>query len=65
MNAVRAYFEWMLLRQIGMDDNIQIWGNFKLGKFLDLVMLDTRSYDRSIPCVGWYVQSFQQHQIHV
>ncbi|KAH7398714.1 PhoD-like phosphatase-domain-containing protein, partial [Phaeosphaeria sp. MPI-PUGE-AT-0046c] len=53
MNAVRAYFEWMPLRQVDMDDNLRIWRNFKLGKLLDLVMLDTRSYDRSITRVGW------------
>ncbi|KAL6710738.1 hypothetical protein ACN47E_007795 [Coniothyrium glycines] len=53
MNAVRAYFEWMPIRQIDMDDNLRIWRNFRLGKLLDLVMLDTRSYDRSITRVGW------------
>ncbi|CAO2650941.1 Nn.00g092380.m01.CDS01 [Neocucurbitaria sp. VM-36] len=53
MNAVRAYFEWMPLRQIDMDDNLRIWRNFRLGNLLDLVMLDTRSYDRSITRVGW------------
>lgn len=53
MNAVRAYFEWMPLRQVDMDDNLRIWRNFKLGKLLDLVMLDTRSYDRSITRIGW------------
>ncbi|KNG50208.1 phosphodiesterase alkaline phosphatase d [Stemphylium lycopersici] len=53
MNAVRAYFEWMPLRQVDMDDNLRIWRSFKLGKLLDLVMLDTRSYDRSITRVGW------------
>lgn len=53
MNAVRAYFEWMPLRQVDMDDNLRIWRNFKLGKLLDLVMLDTRGYDRSITRLGW------------
>ncbi|KAH7090398.1 PhoD-like phosphatase-domain-containing protein [Paraphoma chrysanthemicola] len=53
MNAVRAYFEWMPLRQVDMDDNLRIWRNFRLGKLLDLVMLDTRAYDRSITRVGW------------
>lgn len=53
MNAVRAYFEWMPLRQVDMDDNLRIWRSFKLGMLLDLVMLDTRSYDRSITRVGW------------
>ena len=25
MNAVRAYFEWMPIRQVDMDDNLRIW----------------------------------------
>ncbi|EER36789.1 alkaline phosphatase [Histoplasma capsulatum H143] len=48
MNAVRAYFEWMPIRQVAMDDNLRIWRNFKIGNLLDLIMLDTRHYDRSI-----------------
>jgi alkaline phosphatase D len=48
MNAVRAYFEWMPIRQVSMDDNLRIWRNFRMGKLLDLIMLDTRNYDRSI-----------------
>ncbi|ODH35366.1 hypothetical protein ACO22_02939 [Paracoccidioides brasiliensis] len=48
MNAVRAYFEWMPIRQVEMDDNLRIWRNFKIGNLLDLIMLDTRHYDRSI-----------------
>jgi alkaline phosphatase D len=35
-------------RQVEMDDNLRIWRNFKLGKLVDLIMLDTRQYDRSI-----------------
>lgn len=31
-----------------MDDNLRIWRGFKLGKLLDLIVLDTRFYDRSI-----------------
>lgn len=48
MNAVRAYFEWMPIRQIDMDDNLRIWRSFQLGNLLDLIILDTRQYDRSI-----------------
>jgi alkaline phosphatase D len=48
MNAVRAYFEWMPIRQVEMDDNLRIWRSFSIGKLVDLVMLDTRQYDRSI-----------------
>lgn len=31
-----------------MDDNLRIWRNFQLGNLVDLIMLDTRQYDRSI-----------------
>ncbi|OHE94898.1 PhoD-like phosphatase [Colletotrichum orchidophilum] len=48
MNAVRAYFEWMPLRQVDMDDNLRIWREFNFGNLFDLVMLDTRQYDRAI-----------------
>ena len=47
-NAVRAYFEWMPIRQVDMDDNLRIWRDFKFGDLFDLIMLDTRQYDRSI-----------------
>ena len=53
MNAVRAYFEWMPIRQVDMDDNLRIWREFSFGNLLDLVMLDTRQYDRSITDVYW------------
>jgi alkaline phosphatase D len=46
MNAVRAYFEWMPIRQVEMDDNLRIWRSFSMGTLFDLVMLDTRHYDR-------------------
>ncbi|KAL8902645.1 MAG: hypothetical protein Q9207_004501 [Kuettlingeria erythrocarpa] len=53
MNAVRAYFEWMPIRQVDMDDNLRIWRSFKMGKLLDFIVLDTRNYDRSITTLGW------------
>ena len=53
MNAVRAYFEWMPIRQVDMDDNLRIWRSFSIGKLVDLVMLDTRQYDRSITDLYW------------
>jgi alkaline phosphatase D len=40
MNAVRAYFEWMPIRQVDMDDNLRIWRSFSLGKLVDLVSVD-------------------------
>ncbi|KAJ8121709.1 hypothetical protein ONZ43_g1910 [Nemania bipapillata] len=36
-----------------MDDNLRIWRNFQFGNLFDLVMLDTRQYDRSITDVYW------------
>ncbi|KAK4161195.1 alkaline phosphatase [Cladorrhinum sp. PSN259] len=53
MNAVRAYFEWMPIRQVDLDDNLRIWRDFKLGKLVDFIVLDTRNYDRSITSLGW------------
>lgn len=53
MNAVRAYFEWMPIRQVDLDDNLRIWRSFELGNLADLIILDTRNYDRSITSLGW------------
>lgn len=36
-----------------MDDNLRIWRSFKLGNLADLIMLDTRLYDRSITDLYW------------
>lgn len=44
MNAVRAYFEWMPIRQVEMDDNLRIWRSFSIGSLLDLIMLDSKFY---------------------
>ena len=35
-----------------MDDNLRIWRNFKMGKLMDFIVLDTRNYDRSITSLG-------------
>jgi len=43
----------MPIRQVDMDDNLRIWRTFSMGTLLDLVMLDTRNYDRSITTLGW------------
>lgn len=60
MNAVRAYFEWMPIRQVEMDDNLRIWRSFSFGSLLDLVMLDTRQYDRSITDLYWNTEYVHQ-----
>ncbi|KAK4952892.1 hypothetical protein LTR66_013705 [Elasticomyces elasticus] len=53
MNAVRAYWEWMPIRQVDMDDNLRIWRTFSIGTLVDIIMLDTRQYDRSITDLYW------------
>lgn len=35
-----------------MDDGLRIWRSFQLGDLMDLIMLDTRYYDRSITSLG-------------
>ena len=41
------------IRQVDMDDNLRIWRSFQMGKLFDLIMLDTRNYDRSVTSLGW------------
>jgi alkaline phosphatase D len=41
------------IRQVDMDDNLRIWRSFQIGKLFDLIMLDTRNYDRSITTLNW------------
>lgn len=46
--------------QVEMDDNLRIWRSFSIGSLLDIIMLDTRQYDRSITDLYWntdYVHS--------
>jgi alkaline phosphatase D len=52
-NAVRAFFEWMPIRQVDTTDGLRIWRQFQYGKLADLFMLDTRNYDRDITDVYW------------
>lgn len=47
--AVKAYFEWMPIREKGLDgygDQL-IYRDFRFGDLIDLMMLDTRLYSRS------------------
>ncbi|KAK0483555.1 PhoD-like phosphatase-domain-containing protein [Armillaria novae-zelandiae] len=48
LSAVRAYHEWMPIRQVVSDDKLRIWRNFQIGRLMDLTMLDTRQYDRDL-----------------
>jgi alkaline phosphatase D len=50
-----------------MDDNLRIWRNFKMGKLFDLIMLDTRNYDRSITTLNWnddYIADLKDSKSH-
>ncbi|KAF7338355.1 Alkaline phosphatase D [Mycena venus] len=51
--AVRAYHEWLPVRQVTQFDQLRIWRNFQIGKLLDLTMLDTRQYDRDVTDVSF------------
>ncbi|KAJ3184107.1 hypothetical protein HDU85_001958 [Gaertneriomyces sp. JEL0708] len=44
MNAIRAYFEYMPIRPASSDQSGKIYRSFKVGKMLDLIMLDTRMH---------------------
>lgn len=43
----------MASSQVEMDDNLRIWRSFSIGSLLDIIMLDTRHYDRSITDLYW------------
>lgn len=45
-SAVKAYYEWMPIRQVDTTDGLRIWRKFQYGKLADISMLDTRNYDR-------------------
>src|ERR1700761_335421 len=49
----------MPIRQVDMDDNLRIWRTFSFGNLFDLIMLDTRHYDRSITDLYW-----NTHYVH-
>ena len=53
--VVLILLSWPITSQVDLDDNLRIWRNFKLGKLLDLVILDTRNYDRSITDLGMWI----------
>ncbi|MDB5284136.1 MAG: hypothetical protein JWO06_3211, partial [Bacteroidota bacterium] len=45
-NSTSTYFKWMPLRKPDALDTLRIFRKLRYGKLLDLVMLDTRLYDR-------------------
>lgn len=50
----------MPIRQVEMDDNLRIWRSFSMGTLFDLIMLDTRDYDRSITDLYWNTDYIHQ-----
>lgn len=46
--AIQAYFEWMPIRETGLDENDDqlVYRNFRFGNLLNLTMLDTRLVGR-------------------
>ncbi|PFH54415.1 hypothetical protein AMATHDRAFT_675 [Amanita thiersii Skay4041] len=66
--GVRAYHEWMPIRQVDPDDQLRIWRNFQVGKLLDLTMLDTRQYDCDVGYnrgLKYYNQSFYDSDLEL
>lgn len=47
-NAVKTYFEWLPIRTVDTDDALRIYRTFKFGTLADLIMLDTRQYNRDL-----------------
>lgn len=47
--STNTYFKWMPLRKPDPLDTIRIFRKLRYGKLLDLIMLDTRLYDRDEP----------------
>jgi len=43
---LRAYHEWMPFRMPDPNDSLRIWRSFSIGGLVDLIVLDTRHYDR-------------------
>ena len=45
-NSTSTYFKWMPVRKPDPADTIRLFRKLRYGKLLDLIMLDTRLYDR-------------------
>ncbi len=45
-NGVRAYKEWIPIREPDANDTVRIWRQFVWGDLMNLMMIDTRLYDR-------------------
>lgn len=45
-NATTTFFRWIPIRKPDLNDSIRIFRRLRYGKLLDLIMIDTRLYDR-------------------
>ncbi|KAG9187573.1 hypothetical protein G6011_05444 [Alternaria panax] len=68
MNAVQAYFDWMPICQVDMEMTCSCGRRgAKMSKSFDLIMLDTRNYDRSITTLNWnddYIANLKDGAAH-
>jgi alkaline phosphatase D len=48
LGALQAYFEWLPIRPIAQDNELEIYRSFQFGDLVDLHMLDTRVLGRDI-----------------
>lgn len=56
--AMRAYFEWMPIRNVAKRGRTRIFRSFRFGNLMTLIMLDTRSYGRDLqPDAGENVET--------
>ncbi len=56
--AMRAYFEWMPIRNVAKSGRTRIFRSFRFGNLMTLIMLDTRSYGRDLqPDAGENVET--------
>lgn len=47
--SIRAYLEWMPVREVDAADPLRIWRPLRFGTLVDLLLLDTRLYGRNVP----------------
>ncbi|KAF4445469.1 alkaline phosphatase [Fusarium austroafricanum] len=65
-NAVRAYFEWMPIRQTDMDDGLRVWRSFQLGvDYVNNKYIEKISNDPSRTLIGgrqenWFYRSLSE-----
>ncbi len=56
--AMRAYFEWMPIRNVAKSGRTRIFRSFRFGNLMTLIMLDTHSYGRDLqPDAGENVET--------